>query len=331
MRSESPAFLSVDWGTSRLRIRQVLLPGMELAGSYHSEMGVRVVHQEIIDGRASSEKIGQPSAFRHFLDTLEMACQEAMFPFPVQGLPVLLSGMASSSLGMCELPYASLPFSAQGLDLLCTSWPARGSLGRLTLISGVGDGLEVMRGEESLLVGMYRKYQPRGRSLFLFPGTHSKHLTLEDDRVTRIQTFMTGECFDLLSRYSVLSASVEKGDFDEPGLAIFRQGVLVAQGSGHLLNTLFSVRTKDLFGNYSRRQNYFFLSGLLIGTELGTLAGRRDIGPVYLCASTLLCTLYAAAADVLNIAAPGRFFVEKDEGMMLALGQWHIMKNHSHA
>jgi len=58
------------------------------------------------------------------------------------GLPVVISGMASSSIGWRELPYAPLPFSLTGCDAVWAEiQPA------FYLVSGVASRDDMMRGE----------------------------------------------------------------------------------------------------------------------------------------------------------------------------------------
>jgi len=84
---------------------------------------------------------------------------------------------------------------------------------------------------------------------------------------------MTGEFFELLSVKSILSASVEKTlDLnDEKNKEAFEAGVKESLHS-NLLNTSFKVRTNHLFHKLTPRENYHYLSGLLIGTEIKEIA-----------------------------------------------------------
>jgi 2-dehydro-3-deoxygalactonokinase len=107
-----------------------------------------------------------------------------------------------------------------------------------------------------------------GERIYIFPGTHSKHVRVKGDKVVDFSTFMTGEFFQLLSTKSILAASVSAGD---PSVATlppaFEQGVEDSRRSG-LLHNAFLVRTNQLLANYSIEDNYYYLSGLLIGEEL---------------------------------------------------------------
>ena len=83
-------------------------------------------------------------------------------------------------------------------------------------------------------------------------------------------------------------------------LKSFEKGV---EDSLHLniLNSSFQVRTNDLFNKISKQENYCYLSGLLIGTEL------KEINPTISC--TIVCDewiykFYKAALLKLGLTQP---------------------------
>ena len=87
--------------------------------------------------------------------------------------------------------------------------------------------------------------------------------------------------------------------------ASFARGVAdgAREGSpGALLNRLFGVRTAGLFGEIAAADLPEYLSGLLIGAEIGD-AGRRDSRPVHIIASDALAERYRNAAAELGITA----------------------------
>jgi 2-dehydro-3-deoxygalactonokinase len=75
----------------------------------------------------------------------------------------------------------------------------------------------------------------------------------------------------------------------------FIGGVKAAQGSS-ILHKSFLVRTNDLFQKFSRDQNFFYLSGLLIGSELQNLAGSK----IVLAAAASLLRPYQLALESLG-------------------------------
>jgi 2-dehydro-3-deoxygalactonokinase len=108
---------------------------------------------------------------------------------------------------------------------------------------------------------------------------------------------MTGEFFHLLTTKSILSSSVDTTAlFGEKEQNSFRKGVQDAQ-TVNILHGSFMVRTNLLFGNYSMQENFYYLSGLLIGSEL------KEIDPaqaaVFLIGSKNQCCYYQLAFNTI--------------------------------
>ena len=130
-----------------------------------------------------------------------------------------------------------------------------------------------MRGEEPQLLGL-SALVPGFSGLAVMPGTHSKWAMLEGTRLTRFSSAMTGEIFELLRTHSVLRHSLggelEGEDRDLGFDAGLDQGLTHPE---RLTATLFKVRAGSLLSGRSSAWCAGFLSGLLIGAEIG---GQRD-------------------------------------------------------
>jgi len=309
------SFLSVDWGTTNLRIRWVQLPDFSVLKSRFSDLGVKNVFERF----QTSGLDDRVSFFLQFL-LREIQAMEVTLPDACQ---VIISGMASSSIGMLELPYTSLPFYANGKELKVEKWLSDGFPFPVSLISGVKSADDVMRGEETQLIGLFQGLNPSGNSLFILPGTHSKHIFLENDKVTSFNTYMTGEMFDILSKNSVLNKAIEKGSWDESAKSAFQYGVHVAIEKESVLNALFMVRTNVLFEKMGPRDNYFFLSGLLIGNECKYLMAK-NLEQIYIFTSGILFYLYLEAANSLGISVKSNLLSEEIFDQALLKGQWYI-------
>jgi 2-dehydro-3-deoxygalactonokinase len=186
-------------------------------------------------------------------------------------LPVIISGMASSSIGMMELPYANVPFSIHGSDLTTKKIPPSDDFRHpIVLVSGIKSSTDIMRGEETQVLGCdIRGTEER---VFILPGTHSKHAVVEHQSIASIQTFMTGELLSLLSNKSILAHSVK--EHDDVVESAFNEGVTKGLKS-NFLQECFAVRANHLFGRKSTQENYDFLKGVLIGTELRDLSKEK--------------------------------------------------------
>jgi 2-dehydro-3-deoxygalactonokinase len=239
---------------------------------------------------------------------------------PLDGLPLVISGMACSTLGMTDLPYKELPFCTDGSDLITKLAEAGNNLKHdIIFISGVKTGSDAMRGEETQLVGFFPGEREQ---VFIFPGTHSKHVTVKNGRAVDIKTYMTGEFFELLSVKSILSASIEKmGDLNnEKNKRAFEAGVKESLHS-NLLHNSFKVRTNYLFHKLTQQENYHYLSGLLIGTEIREIAGS-DLDITLISNSHLRAHYETAFNLVMNKT---RSLITQDADEAIVAGQIKIL------
>jgi 2-dehydro-3-deoxygalactonokinase len=139
--------------------------------------------------------------------------------------------------------------------------------------------------------------------VFVFPGTHSKHIEVRGAHAVAFRTYLTGEFFALLSRQSVLANSVAAGAHlsGPEHLASFDQG-LRAGAADNLLHASFRVRTRALLENSAPTENYHYLSGLLIGAELRELAAQD--AAITLVGADPLRAAYQRAFYVLGARSP---------------------------
>lgn len=266
------SFIGIDWGTSRLRAYL-----LDAAGA-------------CLDRRANDcglTNVG-PHQFQDILD-------RTISDWPSQA-PILLCGMVGSRQGWQEVPYIPCP---AGLDnIVAGILPVQHTQGRIVKIvpglstresSNVPD---VMRGEETQLIGALM-IEPK-MSFFILPGTHSKHVWLQDNRILSFTTHMTGEIFALLKAHSLLGRAMQDGPFNA---AIFHEGCRRAQDDNGLLHHIFGVRGRFLFNELSETTMADYLSGLLIGHELKNSNLPSQIG---LIGEPALCMRYAEVLKTLG-------------------------------
>jgi len=266
-------FLSCDWGTSSFRLRLVEVASAAIVGEEDSDDGIAKVFELWNQNGKPKEQ-----RFLFYLKIIEphIDALQKKLNSSLDGFPLVISGMACSTLGMIDLPYKELPFSTDGADLVTKIVEAGNSFKHdIIFISGAKTDRDAMRGEETQLIGCCPGAQEQ---VFIFPGTHSKHVAVKNKQVVNIKTYMTGEFFKLLSEKSILSASVDKTtDLNsEKNKKAFEAGVKESLHS-NLLNSSFTVRTNYLFHKLTRQENYHYLSGLLIGTEIREIAGSDGV------------------------------------------------------
>lgn len=279
----SDTILCCDWGTTNLRLCRVEIEGERVVDVTSGAAGVKTVYD--------AWKGSGGDRLEHYVDALRPHLQALGLRRTDRA--IVISGMASSSIGITELPYAEVPFRLDGSDLEYRVMALPLVEMPLLLLSGVRTSDDVMRGEETEMIGLWRSAKPRSSSLFILPGTHSKHIRVEDGAVASFRTYMTGELFDLLATRSVLAESVEAAPFDAPA---FERGV---RGARDLPGGLFTVRTNRLFEQLDARENYWYLSGLVVGSELAEFA-ETSSGSVCICGMSGLASIYRAALDALG-------------------------------
>lgn len=294
-------FLSCDWGTSTFRLVLVDADSLTVLASVSSDQGIADTYRRWREqsSLAVDRTVFYASVLKEHLGKLRNRIGEVL-----DDVPMLISGMAASSVGLIELPYALLPFSLDGDGLIMERLQIDSLSNPVLLISGARTDVDVMRGEETKVLGASAYLNGANRSsLLILPGTHSKHVTVSSRRVMDIRTYMTGELFGLLSRQSLLATSVAASAvFSEPEAAKwFSEGVTAGTTYG-VLHGAFLVRTNDVLKHVPPSWNYYFLSGLLIGAELSTLHVEQA---VYLVAGPTHARLYQHALQQLNIPVCG--------------------------
>lgn len=283
-------FISIDWGTSRLRIYLVNAIKSQIIRQKTSNQGIKPLHRQ---WQESGE-----DRLTYYLGYLKSELNEWKLEMS-QNLPCFISGMASSTIGIYSLPYADLPFQCNGEGLYMEKVKQAVLPNPIYLISGVRSQDDVMRGEETQLVGLHQENDHRD-IIYLLPGTHSKHIYVENDRVTGFHTFLTGELFDIICQNSLLRESVRKSPYNSTVSEAFISGIKQSSNN-RFLNDLFRIRTSDLFEERSKEENYYFLSGLVIGQELKHLK-NHPADRIILGASGDLATLYQLAAEVFQVS-----------------------------
>jgi len=288
-------FISCDWGTSVLRLRLIDIDTTSVEAETVSDQGVSSTFN--LWKQSSKHEDERLFYYRSILNE-QVAKLEAQLSISLENLPLIVSGMASSNIGMLELPYKEVPLNADGRDLYTrVIQPTDDFRHKILMISGIKTTNDVMRGEETQLIGCLNDDDEADR-YFIFTGTHSKHVRVKNGEAIDFKTYMTGEFFELLSKKSVLSNVVENNVLPgDDNMESFRKGVADSLHS-NLLHSSFLVRTNHLLGKLSKKENYYYLSGLLIGTEMKDLTDEYE--HINLVSNEFLGRYYKAAFDVLN-------------------------------
>lgn len=323
--------LCCDWGTSSLRVRLIDCSSIVIVGEKAGPLGTAAVYETW--KKAANCHGDQLVRTRFYMDTLltftrELSLGGALFG-PTE-VPVIISGMASSGIGMLELPYADLPFSIDGSDAVVRELSLQGSTAPIVLISGVKDSSEVMRGEEVQLIGIAGLLEDRNLAeevVVVLPGTHSKHMLVCNHQIVNIKTYLTGELFSTLCKNGIMKESVSIPiSIGDKGWDAFRRGVCDARHSD-LLNVLFRVRTNQVFGKLDKEENYQYMSGLLIGNELRGLIGS-PVKNIVLCCEENLFDHYRCAFEAFGLSHRVSFILPAEASLATVRGQLKVFEQY---
>lgn len=271
-------FISCDWGTSAFRMRLIKTSSLEIVQRIDKPM--------LGFGQQSLSKAGY---LQQFEEQCLLLCQSAgLSKVPLS----IISGMASSSIGIKNLDYGKLPLPLT--DLQIPFELLEDAAHTTFLISGLATQDDVMRGEEVQLLGAVQETHSIDKdAIVILPGTHSKHVIIEKGGLLNFKTYMTGELFSLLQNHSILRHSVKKESIhlqNTDVLKAFDYGVYQSAESP-ILHELFAIRARQILQQTDPANNNAFLSGLLIGNELRSLATQKA-NNLILCADMPLLDLY---------------------------------------
>jgi len=263
--------IGVDWGTTSFRAFRIGRDG----AMRDRRAGPRGI-LNVPDGR--------------FAETL----REEIGPWLAAGEQhVLLSGMIGSRQGWVEAPYLPCPASVADIGAALVDVPFDWAQVKLVPgLSGTDESgiAEVMRGEETQVLGVPALHASGG--IACLPGTHSKWVRVEDGRITRFTTHMTGETYGALRGYTILGRTMRDGPQNG---APFEAGVRRSGEPGGLLHHIFGVRAQTLAGRLPETEAGAYLSGILIGHEIRAAIDGLAGQVVHVIGAADLTHLYARA------------------------------------
>lgn len=302
--------LSCDWGTSSFRLRLANRHTAHVSAEYTSGAGAQVIaslHKSITKRRAAYLAVLQKG-----LHALGVANRPE--------IPLVVSGMACSTLGWHPLPYTPLPAHHNGAKLITADKRVQGR--HVRFISGLRADCDVMRGEECELIGLFnnpKRHELAENCYVVLPGTHSKHVHLQHGRITEFVTHPTGELFAVLCKHSTLCA----GKTSAFAVTAFCAGVRTANQLG-LSAALFKTRAHSVLGQMRPEHSGDFLSGVLIGSEIASLPKTER---VIIAAGPNLARRYRLAADLLRAKRHTLMIPPSEAAQAVVRGHVYLSQN----
>ncbi len=280
MMLKEASLIAVDWGSSQFRA--YLLDG-------NGKIIEKIEHNRgIFTTREDS-----------FKDVLYSSCGRWFDYAP--GIPVFMCGMIGSREGWVETEYLKCPITVKELGKRLVNVPGEQD-NPIFIAPGITSDkfafTDVMRGEETLIFGLSPESRPGG--IVCLPGTHSKWVSVNGNRINDFATFLTGELYASIKTSGSIRPAIKYEDFDEDA---FKEGIRISRAPGGLSHHVFSIRSRLVTGESSYGIHAGYLSGLLIGAEISAgLTLYPDTGIITLVANTLLARQYGLAFSLFDIS-----------------------------
>ncbi len=325
MKSEDDkdlCLVCVDAGTTNTRVW--LTHNDRIVARAQAGVGVRDTARD-----GSSEKLR--NALRELI--AQVRAEAATEGFDQSPACVIAAGMITSPLGLIEVPHVAAP---AGLSDLAVATQRHG-FAEITdlpilLIPGVRSGqpqcdhetvgaADVMRGEETLCLGLNALGWLKPRSTLLNLGSHWKVIKLDADaRIASSVTSMTGELIHTSQTQTILASSVPHARPSEIDQTWLEAGMDEQRRSG-LARALFCVRLLEQGGASSPEQRLSFLIGAFLASDLDAMIARGLLNS----ASAVVITGGGAVAEAWRnalaaIAAPATTLSESEVERALLTG-----------
>ena len=203
---------------------------------------------------------------------------------------ILAAGMITSGLGLLEIPHVVAPAGKAELTrhVEMRRFPEICPL-PFFFVPGVRIGsatyslddleqADIIRGEETEIVGLMADSRWRGPFLYIHLGSHTKAILVDKQGcIVRSTTTLGGESLQALRTQTILASQLGNlGDVDLDK-SFFRRGMECAQRRG-LLRALFSIRLLGENRLYNPAQLYSFLLGAVLESEVHAFRGQWLLG-----------------------------------------------------
>ncbi len=192
-------------------------------------------------------------------------------------IKILASGMITSEFGLYELPHLQAPVGIKELhdSVQEVAFPEISSI-PFVFIRGIkcnSDSIgefDMMRGEETELMGLMALCGSDSHAVYVLPGSHSKIVSVDENgKIYRLSTMLTGEMLMALSQNTILKDAVDI-TVDEPDGEYLLKGYSYSKIDG-LNKALFKVRILKNVFKKSPSQVYGFFLGAILADEIDNI------------------------------------------------------------
>ena len=177
---------------------------------------------------------------------------------------IIASGMVGAKQGWIEVPYINSPCDIRNVNFKTFKILDDANIHILSGVSQFNPS-DVMRGEETQIAGFLLNNVDFNGSICL-PGTHSKWVNMNSYNIQEFTTFLTGELYEIVKKYSILNHSLNTTELDDE--IVKSSAKLIIENPSFITNKLFEIRADNLLKNSNQTSNNSKLVGYLLGIEL---------------------------------------------------------------
>ena len=177
---------------------------------------------------------------------------------------IIASGMVGAKQGWIEVPYINSPCDIRNVNFKTFKILDDANIHILSGVSQFNPS-DVMRGEETQIAGFLLNNVDFNGSICL-PGTHSKWVNMNSYNIQEFTTFLTGELYEIVKKYSILNHSLNTTELDDE--IVKSSAKLIIENPSFISNKLFEIRADNLLKNSNKTSNNSKLVGYLLGIEL---------------------------------------------------------------
>jgi 2-dehydro-3-deoxygalactonokinase len=272
--AEDLCAIYVDMGTTNTRAW--LMRGTDVLAHAGKQVGVR-------DSARDASTMRIQIALKELIATVQEQTNETLdkaWPICVAG-----AGMISSPLGLAEVAHVPAPADLEALSSATRlfQFPEISALPFL-LVPGVRSGAsstdfkmvgrdDVMRGEETLCVGLQALGLVEAPGVVLNLGSHWKAIQIDSHgRIQSSITSLSGELIEAVRKETILISSLAE---DWPNTLSFEwvEAGMQEQRRSGLSRALFCVRLLALKNRGTPEERFSFLLGAFVASDLDPLVG----------------------------------------------------------
>ena len=311
-------------GTTNTRVWFVR--GAEILARAQTGVGVR-----------DTARDGSPARIRSALRDL---IQDVRQQVPARGITsepacVLAAGMITSPLGLAEVPHVAAPAGITELasalgrfdfpditDLPIRLVPGVRSGPKQCDLASIGEA-DVMRGEETLCLGLAALGLVRPPATVLNLGSHWKAIRLDvQGRIQSSITSLSGELIHAAQTQTILASAVPK---DRPAFLDpdWCEAGMQEQRNAGLARALFCVRLLELQRAGTPEMRISFLIGAFVAADLDALCRQGVFArgtEVVLTGSGAIANAWQRALDGVSIRAASLSEADIEAGLLAGLG-----------